>query len=550
MARVQRFLFLAVFVLGAGSIISTPVFAHGGEGQEAGDSTPVLFGSGELSPPEGAADQDASGSIHFKQKGDRSAIHIHVRNLEPGAAYDVQAKKGETSEKIGSITTHDGNPPPPRCFSAKLSVPPAPAGDGNGGFHSGGDKPAAPRGYAIFHLNEEGTQLKYWVVVRGLGGIASAELKIGDTTGVLETDGVGSFDVSAEQLAALAAGQGSITVTGAGDPAVTITGTIQVCFEEKREQIAKQRAGRGALRLDTARGDKLPLGALGVADLVGATFSVVDSAGNVVLTGSVAELLEGGFHPPVDGGHGGNPPGADEPCEADLARPDPAPDADAIGDVEIEGEELEVEVARLKARTVYEVILIQPGEGGASASIGQLKTGWAGSANHEFKAVEGTALPFGKAKISEFVGHGVEIKDPDGAVVLKGAIPETACAPEGMDQKPGAVGGGGALAERVTDSYFQLDEKHDASFVRGDSNDDGAVDVSDAVSTLGYLFLGMDAPYCPDAADSNDNGEIEISDPVLVLLTLFQGSTLIRAPYPEQGYDSTADENSCLPFSG
>ncbi|MBI4586975.1 MAG: hypothetical protein HY717_23430 [Planctomycetes bacterium] len=550
MVKVQRGLFLAAMVLGAGTIISIPVFVHGGDGQEGDDATPVKFGFGKLSPPEGAADQDASGSIHLKQKGDRSAIHVHVRNLEPGATYDVQVTKGETTEKIGSITTHDGNPPPPRCFSAKLSVPPPPAGEGVGGHHPEGDQPATPRGYAIFHLNEERTQLKYWIVVRGLGEIASAELKIGDATVTLETDGIGRLDVNAEQLAALAAGQGSVTVTGAGDPAVTITGSVQVCFEEKRERIAAHRAGRGALRLDTARGDKLPLGALGVADLVGATFSVVDSAGNTVLTGAVAELMEGGFHRPNDGGHGGNPPGADEPCEADLTRPDPAPDADAVGDIEIEGEELEVEVARLEAHTVYDVILIQPGEGGASASIGQLKTGWRGAANHEFKAVEGTALPFGKTKISEFVGHGVEIKNPDGAVVLKGAIPAIACAPEEMDRKPGMEGGGGALPVGVADSYFQLDEKHDASFIRGDANDDGAVDVSDVVSTLRYLFLGMEAPYCPDAADSNDNGEIEISDPVLVLLSIFQGSGPIRAPYPEQDFDPTADESSCRPFSG
>ena len=38
-------------------------------------------------------------------------------------------------------------------------------------------------------------------------------------------------------------------------------------------------------------------------------------------------------------------------------------------------------------------------------------------------------------------------------------------------------------------------------FRRGDSNDDGAVDVSDAITTLGVLFLGDGEITCRDAAE-------------------------------------------------
>jgi hypothetical protein len=43
------------------------------------------------------------------------------------------------------------------------------------------------------------------------------------------------------------------------------------------------------------------------------------------------------------------------------------------------------------------------------------------------------------------------------------------------------------------------------SFIRGDCNDDGGVDISDAVCVLNWLFLGGSAPDC--AAVANSNGD-------------------------------------------
>jgi hypothetical protein len=60
-------------------------------------------------------------------------------------------------------------------------------------------------------------------------------------------------------------------------------------------------------------------------------------------------------------------------------------------------------------------------------------------------------------------------------------------------------------------------------YVRGDSNADGRLDISDALTTLGYLFLGEDAPPCARAMDSNADGRVDLSDPVLVLGVLFLG---------------------------
>jgi hypothetical protein len=86
-----------------------------------------------------------------------------------------------------------------------------------------------------------------------------------------------------------------------------------------------------------------------------------------------------------------------------------------------------------------------------------------------------------------------------------------------------------------------------AVFIRGDSNQDGKVDVSDAVNTLGHLFLGAGPLSCADAADANDDGSLDISDPVATLDFLFLGgSSLLPAPAGEKGVDPTPDGLACF----
>ena len=56
-----------------------------------------------------------------------------------------------------------------------------------------------------------------------------------------------------------------------------------------------------------------------------------------------------------------------------------------------------------------------------------------------------------------------------------------------------------------------------ADFIRGDSNSDGALNISDAPHTLRWLFLAGREPDCPAAADPNDDETIDISDPIYVM---------------------------------
>ena len=82
-------------------------------------------------------------------------------------------------------------------------------------------------------------------------------------------------------------------------------------------------------------------------------------------------------------------------------------------------------------------------------------------------------------------------------------------------------------------------------FRRGDANADGNLDLSDAVGTLGFLFLGASPPGCEDAADTDDSGAIDVTDPIALLGHLFLGGREPAVPFPECGEDPTDDDLIC-----
>lgn len=79
-------------------------------------------------------------------------------------------------------------------------------------------------------------------------------------------------------------------------------------------------------------------------------------------------------------------------------------------------------------------------------------------------------------------------------------------------------------------------------FLRGDVNLDLAVEISDAISVLGALFVpGTPSPSCPDTADANDDGGFDVSDAIAILSHLFSGAGALPAPFPDCGTDPTPD---------
>jgi hypothetical protein len=88
----------------------------------------------------------------------------------------------------------------------------------------------------------------------------------------------------------------------------------------------------------------------------------------------------------------------------------------------------------------------------------------------------------------------------------------------------------------------------ETEFTRGDSNFDDRIDVSDAVFTLNFLFLGGIKPACDDAVDTDDTGSMDITDAVRLLDHLFRSGPAPPAPHPEPGPDPTADALRCRGF--
>lgn len=85
-------------------------------------------------------------------------------------------------------------------------------------------------------------------------------------------------------------------------------------------------------------------------------------------------------------------------------------------------------------------------------------------------------------------------------------------------------------------------------FVRGNANGDTAVDISDAISILDYLFAMEPGPYCFDAGDVNNDSAIDIGDSIYLLSFLFAGGPVIPQPYPQCGFDEgQIDLLGCAP---
>lgn len=61
------------------------------------------------------------------------------------------------------------------------------------------------------------------------------------------------------------------------------------------------------------------------------------------------------------------------------------------------------------------------------------------------------------------------------------------------------------------------------AFHRGDATGDGAVNITDGIYILNYLFLAGPSPGCLEAANPNDDGAVNITDGIYLLNHLFLG---------------------------
>ncbi len=97
--------------------------------------------------------------------------------------------------------------------------------------------------------------------------------------------------------------------------------------------------------------------------------------------------------------------------------------------------------------------------------------------------------------------------------------------------------------------FCEVAPAQDRNFIRGDTNADGDVNVSDALAIFNSLFTSAGPVGCDDSADSNDDGAVDISDGLYTLLFLFADGPPPPAPgHEECGPDPTADAIGCLAY--
>jgi hypothetical protein len=82
-------------------------------------------------------------------------------------------------------------------------------------------------------------------------------------------------------------------------------------------------------------------------------------------------------------------------------------------------------------------------------------------------------------------------------------------------------------------------------FRRGDVDGDEDKDITDAMVVLLHLFQGGEPPTCQDAEDGNDDGKIDLGDAVYLLNRLFLGGQRFPVPSLHCGLDPTDDDLDC-----
>ena len=92
---------------------------------------------------------------------------------------------------------------------------------------------------------------------------------------------------------------------------------------------------------------------------------------------------------------------------------------------------------------------------------------------------------------------------------------------------------------------FTTDGAGEVFFQRGDTLDDGILNVTDAIAVLNWLFLGGAPPSCRSSADIDDSGIVNLTDPIALLRHLFLGGEEPPPPFQECGPDPTPDDLGC-----
>ena len=78
-------------------------------------------------------------------------------------------------------------------------------------------------------------------------------------------------------------------------------------------------------------------------------------------------------------------------------------------------------------------------------------------------------------------------------------------------------------------------------FLRGDANDDGSLNLADAISLISYIFGGGSEPQCRSAANANSDYTVDIGDVIFLINHQFLAGPPPGAPYPNCGADPAGE---------
>ncbi|MBN1423944.1 dockerin type I repeat-containing protein [Candidatus Fermentibacteria bacterium] len=87
-----------------------------------------------------------------------------------------------------------------------------------------------------------------------------------------------------------------------------------------------------------------------------------------------------------------------------------------------------------------------------------------------------------------------------------------------------------------------------APFKRGDANDDGTINLADAIALLTFLFQGRPLT-CLRACDCNGDGILNIADPICLLAYLFGNGEPPAEPFEECGHPDEPTDLTCEIFT-
>ncbi len=486
----------------------------------------LSHGRVDLSPAEDAENQDADGGAKLLQIGERSAIHVNVSGLEPGATYDVTVSSGDESGTIGSITTRDGGVMPSRCYTGRLAspeepevLPEEPAGEDAEGEGAGEDDGEDADDGMDDEGDDEGDD----------DGRGRPDRDRGDDRD-RDNDRHWGNDRDRGNNRGRSHGWNFWRPSRRASGSATIMLNRDYSEASYRVSVRRLEGEVSGIRIILSDDSVIES-----EDLRG-TFELADGQLAAMTGGATVEVYT-----------------SSEDGEPGLA---------LVGGVSACFPFLDRMRERLAARRAGKGVL-------------------------RFDTARDDVLPLGAESLADLVGSTMSVVDSEGGVMMSGDIGELSSARVRHPRHPGrndrdrddrggdgddeadddnegddgaddaADAGGDDAGDGVAAAFeelleldapelsFDVREPHNARFLRGDSNDDGSVDISDAVAVLGYLFQGGNAPYCADAADANDDGQVDIGDPILILRSLFQRSARIRPPYPRAGYDRTPDELDC-----